>query len=76
MYQSILRGLPVSILLSGKELKVAKVSATFYASPTPSSYPLYRSLGFRILLIFLVLQAHERKSICPLGERVKNSPAA
>lgn len=63
-------------LLSDKELKVAKVSAAFYASPTSSLYPLYRSLGFQILLIFLVLQAHEKKSICPLGERVKNSPAA
>lgn len=43
--------------------------------PLLPSYPLYRSLGFQILLIFLVLLAHEKKSICPLGERVKNSPA-
>lgn len=50
--------------------------ATFYTSPTSSSYPLYHSLGFQILLIFLLLQAHEKKSICPLAERVKNIPAA
>lgn len=62
--------------LSSFLAKSWRLSATFYASPTSSSYPFYRSLGFQILLIFLVLQAHEKKSICPLGERVKDSPAA